>query len=104
MPHNSRPTTETGGAVDLRNNLKKLSNNFSLSAIKVLGLKNYCLYVCTLIKQSHDIFRKGDLRPLDKAMGHYSIRKFKFRDSTFNFDCKRSEERRVGKECRSGWW
>ena len=32
------------------------------------------------------------MRPLDKAMGRYSIRKFKFRDSTFNFDCKFCDE------------
>src|ERR1700682_4512062 len=74
------------------NKIRKLFNNFSFSAIRVLGLNNYCLYVSHLIRQSHDIFSKGDLRPLDKAMGRYSIRKFKFRDSTFIFDCTFCDE------------
>src|SRR5207237_3409775 len=45
----------------------------------------------------------------DKMLGHEEIRALITAlgtgiDKEFNIDKRRSEERRVGKECRAGWW
>lgn len=66
--------------------------NFNVRALRILGIKNYILYLFLSLIHLPEIIRAGNLSPLDKIMGlkEYLIH---YKGSKFFFDCFFCDER-----------
>lgn len=76
--------------------LRKLTNNFSPHAIRVLGLVTYIRFLLAFLLRLPSVFAARDLKPVDRAMGPIASR-FYVRGRAFRFDCAKADE-----GCRDG--
>lgn len=72
--------------------LIKLRNNIlSRNALRVLGLRQWLLYIGMFVRKLPAILRSRDLRPLDQVMGQ-TVQEFRVRGTRFAFDCAYCDE------------
>jgi hypothetical protein len=65
--------------------MRKLSNNFGMNAVSVLGWRVYCGLVFCFLLNCLKVVRSRDLRPVDRAFSQFLT--LTYRGESFQIDC-----------------